>query len=365
MEKKNKITPCNLEFYNDWKISESLETFIGRCSMSQKTVLVDLMENEGKLSEPDFELLKSKIDYCLSNGIDINEKNENSTTALIYACCNVFTNINIIRYLIEKGANINEIDKSGRTALNCACYNLDFEIAELLLENGTQIDPYSIFNLFNSGDEQNADFEEKLAFIKLLLQKNKDILKARDNDGMTPLMYISRTKNYFYGDYFDQKNATLLIDLFLKNGTDVNYKCNAGRTALHYANIDPEDFNEKFKNKRSSHKQIPIPQRKNMAYIITKKLLEKGADINSTDIQKQTPLMYAVDSLKFSAAKLLIKKGADLTLKDNEGKDAKMHAQKVSKAFTTYLEIAEFAKTKHFTYMLDAAIEYKSKNSKK
>jgi ankyrin repeat protein len=55
-------------------------------------------------------------------------------------------------------------------------------------------------------------------------------------------------------------------------------------------------------------------------------LIERGADVNATDIHGNTPLIYAARVGDAKTCMLLVGKGANMEAKDEEGKTASMHA---------------------------------------
>ncbi|KAJ3089302.1 hypothetical protein HK102_006718 [Quaeritorhiza haematococci] len=81
-------------------------------------------------------LLADKSDW-----IDKDGKDEDGTTALIYACC--FGHSDVAHFLLEKGAKVDEKDKHGWTALLWACSNGHDEIARMLLDFGADKDAKS------------------------------------------------------------------------------------------------------------------------------------------------------------------------------------------------------------------------------
>jgi len=52
-------------------------------------------------------------------------------------------------------------------------------------------------------------------------------------------------------------------------------------------------------------------------------LIEFGANINSRNMQGETPLMYSVDQKKVNMVKLLLKNGANMNLLDQRERTAK------------------------------------------
>ncbi|EAY10590.1 ankyrin repeat protein, putative [Trichomonas vaginalis G3] len=81
--------------------------------------------------------IRSLIEYFLSHGANINEKDENGVTALHYAAEN--NSKETAEVLISHGANINEKNKNGVTALHYAALNNSKETAEVLISHGANI----------------------------------------------------------------------------------------------------------------------------------------------------------------------------------------------------------------------------------
>lgn len=81
--------------------------------------------------------LAADVEKALNSGIDINAKDEDGRTALMYAAYNGHTVI--MEKLIQKGASVNLTDTYGRTALMFASSGPYPESVRLLLKN--QADP--------------------------------------------------------------------------------------------------------------------------------------------------------------------------------------------------------------------------------
>jgi ankyrin repeat protein len=89
------------------------------------------------MREIDEEFLKAcrdgdlkKVKQLLKEGVDVNTKDEDGWTALMYACLK--GEKKVAEFLIEKGVDVNAKDKNGRTALMIAKENGYDEIFKLL-----------------------------------------------------------------------------------------------------------------------------------------------------------------------------------------------------------------------------------------
>lgn len=95
------------------------------------------------------------IEFLIKNGIDVNAKNSQGTTALMIAT--KAKNLNLMKYLVSKGVDVNAKDNNGKTALDMAMdlkqegsssifpmdlqpqgYSDIYPIIEFLLDNGAK-----------------------------------------------------------------------------------------------------------------------------------------------------------------------------------------------------------------------------------
>ncbi|MHC1704037.1 MAG: ankyrin repeat domain-containing protein [Tenuifilaceae bacterium] len=122
-----------------------------------------------------------------------------------------------------------------------------------------------------------------LDLLRVLIEKNSELLNAKDQNGTTPLHIASSGKQ-------------IEIQKFLlEKGADVNAQESDLSTPLHYAAV-------------RNHKEGALL------------LIEKGADINALDNEKHTPLHLASQNGIMDIVTVLVKSGAKLELKDDYGR---------------------------------------------
>ena len=79
-----------------------------------------------------------KIEQLLQSGIDINTQHPTSGTTVLMIASSYYYYDGIVKYLISKGANVNLKDKEGKTALLWASSN-SLENAKILIANGAKV----------------------------------------------------------------------------------------------------------------------------------------------------------------------------------------------------------------------------------
>ncbi len=194
------------------------------------------------------------VKILISQGVDVNAKNDDGLTPLMLACY-TDTKGNIVKLLIDKGADVNTKDNDGETPLLYACANdTTGNIVKLLIDNGADVNAKD-----NDGDTplMFACYKDtKGNIVKLLLDKGADV-NVKNNDGLTPLM-VACAYN---------KNDKIVKSL-LDHGADVNTNDNDGWTPLMYA--------AKYNSNPAIYELLKL----------------KGADINATNNEGKTALDY-------------------------------------------------------------------------
>lgn len=153
------------------------------------------------------------------------------------------------------------------------------------------------------------------AKVELLIKQGAD-LEARDEIGNTPLITAA-----FYAD------AGIIEDL-LKAGANINAANKPGATALMRAAAFPEKakllilHNADVKARSALGNDALILAARNRNSLATlKMLLDRGVDVNGTNVFGATPLMTAVASGDLAAVNLLLDRGAKIDARPNMDTD--------------------------------------------
>lgn len=245
---------------------------------------------------------KEIAELIIKKGADVNIKDKNGITPLMYASVpgnnqdivdlllsngaeiTIFEAItlgkkDLIKSLLSKGTDINIENNMGLTPLYVSIVSRKREIAELLIDNGADINKKlqgltPLIGTITFGEEKIAE---------LLIKKGADINTVGD-DGSTALSKAV------------DGGFTKLVDILLKKGADFNIKENRyKRTLLHTSAL-------------KGYSQI------------AGFLIEKGINVNEKDDKGKTPLYYAAKYGHRTVADLLRKNGSKkVSLEENYG----------------------------------------------
>ena len=216
----------------------------------------------------------------------INEKNSQMVSSLINSA-----NTNI---------NINVLDTNGYTPIHRAIYNNDLATVNELLKNtnlniNSKLDMSVNINGWYLGGATPLILASYLGYtniVKTLLDNNADIKAKDDIDGSMAIHIASANGN-------DE-----IIEMLLsKDETIVNETDNKGNAPLHWAAMKDKPETIKL-------------------------LAEKGADLESKDVDGWTPLHYASAFSSLQTVETLVNLGANKETRANDGSVALSYAQK-------------------------------------
>jgi ankyrin repeat protein len=176
---------------------------------------------------------------------------------------------------------------------------------------------------FEGIDFINAVKENNFGAVELFIKGGMNI-NSVDRNGASAVFYATQNKNDHLLKYLvgagaetmitDNSKRSLLhyaagannleaVLIFLQKGVDPKWKDNFERDALtsYLRNTDEENIE------------------------IVKALINSGADVNSRDIDRGTPLIYAAKNNFYEITKILLEKKASTIAKDHAGKTALDH----------------------------------------
>ncbi len=260
-------------------------------------------------------------------GIDLNYKDSKGNTALINSIC-IETNDDdksreLTILLLNKGVDINSKNNDGFSALMFACRDNKQETCKMLIERGADYD------LVNNDGVSARDIvmsNELIKYNKLLNAKEFEDYNLYFTEDMERLTTRGWPQKLKYTETVVGGETKFLIDvdvLFLDSveGRPVQiaeYWINKG------VNIDQKNISLETplitSCKRTMFKDYELENNINIA----KQLIHSGANLDYQDSDGKTALMIALHYNTDEIAELLINKGANLNIKDNDGLSALM-----------------------------------------
>ena len=164
------------------------------------------------------------VDYLLSNGARVHDRDVKHRTALHFAASN--NCIDVLKLLLGAGACLNDEDWDGLTPLHCAAQSDRTETVNFLIDKGGDA------NRPTRATGRN-DFERATPLhfaaqnghndtVKVLLEKGAKV-DSVTSKGVTSLMLAS------------EKGHVGIVQLLLSEGSDINVADVSGKTALEFA----------------------------------------------------------------------------------------------------------------------------------
>ena len=236
-----------------------------------------------------------------------------------------YNNYDIVELLLNRGADINAINNIKETPLFIACKNGYKNIVELLLNRGADT---NIKNYHGDTALMVACLHGNEEIVEILLNKGANVLQ--NNGGYTALIYAC------------WKDYEKIVEILLKYCTVdiVNKKNIKGRDAFMHTKGD--NILNQLLDKGCNVKEQDVEGITTLMYVLinikseyNKKTIERILNTGASDtinIQskrfKHTALMISCRRGQKDIVELLLKYGADLSLKDTELRTAFDYAEK-------------------------------------
>ena len=247
-----------------------------------------------------------------------------------------------MRLAAAKGTNVNAAGPDGSTAVMYAAANGDLDLVRALIKAGANV---KLANQLGSSAITEAAIIGNAAILEALLKAGGDP-NFKTTNAETPIMAAARSGKV--------DAAKVLLDA----GADINAKESWGeQSALMWASAQSQagmvkflaskgaNLNDHGKVNQWERKIIQEPRPKDLnkggftalhyaaregCAACVQNLLTAGADPDSEDPDRETPLLLALENLHFDTAAVLVKGGADLDKWDLFGRSPVYMAADVS-----------------------------------
>ena len=253
-------------------------------------------------------------------GADVQLGTLDQSAPLMIACENKHKELAIL--LLSSKADANLRDENGFTALARVCKHGGYDIANLLIQYGADVQ-LCIFDQLST--PLMIACENRHEDIATLLISSQAYVNLQDKDGFTSLMLAC------------QQQLTATVHLLLSNKADPNLKTNAGQTALLLSCTTKQsiNFDDSILSLLISAGADPniqdeaqstalIEAARNGYEAGVRILINVQADVNAQDRYGLTSLMLASQQHLTETVRLLLSKEADPNLQNNEGQTALM-----------------------------------------
>jgi ankyrin repeat protein len=240
-------------------------------------------------------------------GTDVNAADADGSTALMYAAAN--GDLELVRGLIKAGANVKLASQLGTSAITEAAILGSAPILDALLRAGA--DPnYKTPN--GETPLMAAGRSGKIDAAKVLLEAGADINAKETWGGQSALMWAAAQGQADMVKFLASKGANL----------DDHGKVNQWERKV-IQEPRPKDMN------KGGFTPLHYAAREGCAACV-QNLLAAGADPDSEDPDRETPLLLALENMHFDTAAVLVQGGADLDKWDLFGRSPVYMAADVS-----------------------------------
>ena len=298
----------------------------------------------------------SIVKYLINAGADVNKQGGYGRTPLHYAGTPGGWSdhyLEIVKLLLEHGADPNALAGGDNPLMELIwCDKFDIEIAKLLIDYGTDLNYEGSFGktaLTRAADKGRL---ELVKLIKEKIGKSEDssvdlqsaLQEAFRADKKDVVMYLLeqgadfREKNLFHDNILSYAAGHGYIDIIewlIEHGLDLRKEIKDTNYALREAAYKGELRAVKYLINNgadvnggvSGGEENPLMKAARYNYLkMAEFLVEKGADLESTNYDGNTPLQFAAYEGKITMVKFLLEKGADINAKNKTNWNALMQA---------------------------------------
>lgn len=205
-----------------WAYDKDEENLYKIAKSSSNTRITELIESMQKplIKHVTDNNMQEMISYLMIQGMDVNVKDSEGKTALMYA--SETGNFEMVKLLLNMNADVNMKDSTGYNALMEAIEALNINIVALLIDKGVNVNEYST-RIYPTALHL-AVTTGRYDIVEMLVYAGADV-NSKDKNGSTPLMFAVE---YGYKDI-----SHLLID----NGAQPSITNNQGESAFEIAKI--------------------------------------------------------------------------------------------------------------------------------
>ena len=204
-------------------------------------------------------------------------------------------------FLLGHGAGVNFPGFGLSTPLHRATECTNFEMVQLLLESGADVDSRddtggTPLHRLQVADEEEAEGQD---ITRLLLEYGANV-NAQDKDGNTPLLVVAH------------RGHACAAQILLEHGAEPNAKNHDGQTPL--SRLFADDKRMLYDNS----------DRRSLAQL----LLRHGANVNNQDKDHTTPLHLAMKAGSYDLAQILLEHDSEPNMANKDGNTALLLALK-------------------------------------
>ncbi|RNC89494.1 MAG: ankyrin repeat domain-containing protein [Allomuricauda sp.] len=298
----------------------------------------------------------AEIEKAIAAGNDATELNRNLFDGVCYAFLEQVDNTSIIHLLGKKGNEVDKITHDGRTYIFWAAYKGNLEMVKWLVAHGARADiedahGYSVLNFAANAGQSNT------ALYDFLLAHKADINATTRSGANALLLAAASAKNEKILNYFMDKGLSFeslddadngifqlaarggniqLLKMLAAKGADVNRVNKNGENALFMAAqgsrskqhgkllfdyLEGLGLDANLTNK-SGRNLLHVLAVRNNNMEVYEHFIKKGLDINTQDVDGNTPLHNAARGNSLEVVQLFSNQVEDVNTKDNKGRTA-------------------------------------------